>query len=336
MPPRPHRTANRNLDPGDVRSIRRCLARDMSIRECARVHQCDPKTIRNVRAGGLHCRDTRKAKKPCPKVVARRKLVAAMIKKTRTIHGRKHKVYPSCVSMARELKVSTSTINRDLGALGYVNRARPKKPKLSDDDCQKRDDFCRQSLANFTRDQLELIAFSDEKLFDTNDHGLKREWVRKGEEPTPREYQKWSPRVMVWGVIATNYRALHFFPEGCKVDAVVYQGAIKSALRVLKNRRMTFMQDGARCHTAASTMTFIEQSGVNVLQHYPARSPDLNPIENMWSLVDRRVSEFYEGNLRDAVEKAWNSISRDTVNALVWSYQSRLLKVASLEGKFSQ
>ena len=336
MPSKPHKTANRPLDSGDVRSILRHLRNGESVSDCARIHNCDRKTIRRVRDGGPTCRNTRKPKKQSATVAKRRKSVASLAKATRKVNGQSRKTHPTCLSIARELRVSKSTVRRDMIALGYVNRVRPIKPKLSDSDYERRLAFSSETLRTASRKDLESVAFSDEKLFDTNDHGLRTEWVRKGEAPQPRIFEKWSQKVMVWGIIAVNYRHLYFFNAGESVDAAAYQKAIASSLKVVQRRKLIFMQDGARCHTAASTMAVLEAAKVEVLQDFPPRSPDLNPIENMWSLVDRLVIDFYEGDLRAAVKKAWDSIPTQTVNNLVLSYKSRLQKVVALEGKFSQ
>ena len=42
------------------------------------------------------------------------------------------------------------------------------------------------------------------------------------------------------------------------------------------------MQDGASAHTAHSVRDWLAEQDINVLP-WCARSPDLNPIENIWS-----------------------------------------------------
>ena len=49
-----------------------------------------------------------------------------------------------------------------------------------------------------------------------------------------------------------------------------------------------FQQDNASCHTARATQRFFEQNGIRAVP-WPAKSPDLNPIEKVWAVMKRAV-----------------------------------------------
>ncbi len=49
-----------------------------------------------------------------------------------------------------------------------------------------------------------------------------------------------------------------------------------------------FQQDLAPAHSAKATSTWFKDHGIPVL-NWPANSPDLNPIENLWGIVKRKM-----------------------------------------------
>ena len=53
--------------------------------------------------------------------------------------------------------------------------------------------------------------------------------------------------------------------------------------------KLVFMQDGAPYHTAKSIKTILANESIELLD-WPGNSPDMNPIENLWELVKRKIS----------------------------------------------
>ena len=87
------------------------------------------------------------------------------------------------------------------------------------------------------------------------------------------------------------------------------------------------MHDNARPHTGRIVRNYLEEVGVNYLD-WPARSPDLNPIEHVGDLIGRRLRS--EGpqpqNLIDLSERLielWNDLDQDLIRTLILSMNRR-------------
>lgn len=94
-----------------------------------------------------------------------------------------------------------------------------------------------------------------------------------------------------------------------------------------------FQQDNAGPH--ASAEEYFSKKGVGFLQGWPPRSPQLNPIETLWSLLQARVSEHHPQSreeLVDAIEKEWDAIPQSTVDKLVLSFPARLRDCVKRKG----
>ena len=48
-------------------------------------------------------------------------------------------------------------------------------------------------------------------------------------------------------------------------------------------------QDKDSCHTAKSTKRWLEQHGVGVVEDWPTKGDDINPMENLWAILDERL-----------------------------------------------
>ena len=95
------------------------------------------------------------------------------------------------------------------------------------------------------------------------------------------------------------------------------------------------MQDGAKCHTAAATTKYLRGKGVNFIEKWPPRSPQLNPIENMWALVARAVSDrgpVDVDELAAFVKEEFFKIPERKVDDLVLAWKGRLKRCYAADG----
>lgn len=79
---------------------------------------------------------------------------------------------------------------------------------------------------------------------------------------------------------------------GRRVDAIRYCRVLRDLplpwATILRGETWTFQQNNALVHTAGLTARFLIDSNVDVLSR-PACSPDFSPIENVWSVLARKV-----------------------------------------------
>ncbi len=94
--------------------------------------------------------------------------------------------------------------------------------------------------------------------------------------------------LMVWGCIsAYDMGSLHVLEGTMNAERyikVLEQHMLPSRRRLFQGRPCVFQQDNTKPHTAAITTAWLRSRRVRVL-NWPACSPDLSPIENIWRII---------------------------------------------------
>jgi hypothetical protein len=252
-------------------------------------------------------------------------------------------LFPSPASVARELghssglNVSVTTVRNDVAASGLKCYSRPKVPLLSEADRPARKTFVRAQIRRPKR-ELESLLFSDEKWFDSDDHGSRVMYCPRGQQKQhliPREMSQSRAKVFVWGCIGVGRRfikVVQYDGKGMTADDYLRE-CIVPARHILRNREL--MQDGATCHWTESVTQKLEQYRCKLLEKWPPHSPDLNPIEHVWHIVARAVSERGPWSCEDLatfVVEEFNKVPEEVIDKLVLSFFSRCKEVSKAEG----
>ena len=94
------------------------------------------------------------------------------------------------------------------------------------------------------------------------------------------------------------------------------------------------MQDGALAYTAHSVRDWLEENEIRLFD-WCARSPDLNPIENIWSWMDSqimRINITSIEHLKEVLNPVWLSVPHEMCMRLIESMPRRVRACIKAKG----
>ena len=229
-----------------------------------------------------------------------------------------------------QVAISRSTVLRILNNAGIFKFKAVKVPPLTSLQKVNRIKWCKENLnTDWSR-----VIFSDESYFQAYSNILLLWAKSRPQIPMP----KFPPKILIWGAICQRGLLPIHIARG-HIDSDSYQQILLNCLLKHADKLYPdgyiFQQDNATPHTSKSTRSFFEEHSVPVLS-WPANSPDLNPIENLWAVMKRAVDKFDPTNtitIEKAVKKVSMNISPEVLESLVNSMPNRLQLCIQAKGE---
>jgi len=233
-----------------------------------------------------------------------------------------------------------------LNKVGKVLKAKARPP-ISKVNKGKRVSWAKK----YMKVDFSKVIFTDEcrATLDGPD-GWARGWIIDGEPvPVRLRRQQGGGGVMFWaGIVANELIGPFRVPDGVKLNAQSYVEFLsdnffawyRTQKRSFKLKCM-FMHDNAPAHAAKLTKEFLTSKNIKEhrLMQWPPSSPDLNCIENLWSIVK---ADIYEGgrqytstdSLWEAIKSSCEKITAAEISKLTLSMDDRLVAVIEEKGGY--
>ncbi|GFX43273.1 a disintegrin and metalloproteinase with thrombospondin motifs 1 [Trichonephila clavipes] len=191
---------------------------------------------------------------------------------------------------------------------------------------------------NWTEQDWACVLFSDESRFSlSSDCRRQLIWRESGTAYRPENIQEKDRyptcSIMVWAGIMINGRTrLHVVANGTMTGQRYIDEVLLPHVRLFRGAvgdKFVCMDDNATCHRTFAVQDCLDSEGIQRLV-WPARSPDLNPIENVWDALGRQVAgrnypPTNKNTLIRALTEEWDKLPQQLLDNVVQSMDREII-----------
>ncbi|GFV61248.1 transposable element Tc1 transposase [Trichonephila clavipes] len=241
-------------------------------------------------------------------------------------------------------QISRKTVARRLRGGGLYARRPVVCVPLTRQHRTARLQWCREHH-NWTEQDWACVLFSDESRFSLSSYCRRQLiWRESGTAYRPENIQEKDRyptcSIMVWAGIMINGRTrLHVVANGTMTGLRYIDVVLLPHVRLFRGAvgdKFVFMDDNATCHQTLAVQDCLDSEGIQRLV-WPARSPDLNPIENVWDALGREVAgrnypPTYKDTLIRVLTEEWDKLPQQLLDNVVQSMVRRVECCITLHG----
>ena len=326
----------KTLTPGEVEQVIALHKAGIVVKDIARQTRVKVRTVQRLikrfkDEGGV-CAPHPKPKAGRPRKVSQRtiKVMKRHLAATPKLTARQLKEKNPHLLADVSIRTIQQRIHEDIGFGNFKSRP---KPLLTPRNMQNRVKFCTKYEA-WTEDDWKEVLWMDEATFFVSGSHHNRVYRPRGSDPYLPQYTvptvKHPQSVMVWGSFAYGgVGELIMLPKNIRMNQYNYYELLNDVLEdsFEKSGGSFLMQDGAPCHTAKSVVTWLKDAGIPYFHDWPGQSPDLNPIENLWAIIKRRLWDYDTSTmdkLQTAIREVWDNFPSEMLHNLALSLPKRL------------
>ena len=239
--------------------------------------------------------------------------------------------------------MSKRTIRRRLHQEGYRRGKIQKTLTICKVNRQRRILWCR-GKRHWRPEQWQKVIFSDETQVVIGQNNSVSLWRKSSEKWKPYclNQRKTASKVscMFWGCITYDGIGV-LVPVDGNLNSTKYIELLDNSLwpvivKVFGNRPFIFQDDNATPHSSRQTNIWKTENGIPKF-NWPAQSPDLNIIENIWRCIKIKLSREIDtienrSDLVNAVTRIWNGLSQTYIRSLYASIPARIRQVMIQNG----
>ena len=312
-----------------------------SIRRIAREVRIPRSTVQNCIHSGFYTPRKQIGRKPMLTTRKRRRLI-----RRATLDAYHRRLTWEEIAQLEDIQICRRSLTAAFEKEKYHRRTAQEKPLLTPEHMAARLQWAKNH-ESWTIDMWKRVSWTDAASFTTGAFG--NVYVTRTAE------EKYLPECLVPKFAgyssAMAYGAISGVSKGPlilmekdwgKVTAQVYTQRVLPQfyehLREIERHvgfmRSILMEDGASIHTAKFTKAYHAYYGANRMT-WPAHSPDLNPIENVWRLLKYRIGKRFpktDAEVRQYLLEEWERLDLQDYMKYIESMPERCKAVIAANG----